>query len=295
MLNNDIYALLNTVVLVILPFTGWLAASLIALVTLRKGFKAGAMLLAPAMIAQFIVLKTTLSVESAIIGCVLSYVPCYLAAGVLGFTTRWRSVACMLFVSVLFAMCLLHSLQPELITQQYLFLLETLRQLQFENILSLLDKHTNPTDQAIFANYLIGIQAAGVAVSALVSLAFARFLQSRMFYPEGFKQEMRLLRAKKVDLLVFIVTLFAAKQHYLLAVDMLPVLMLFFIIVGLSLWFDCMAMKGMFIPMLVLSVGLGFFPQILLPVYVLIGLLDTLVNFRLYLGHRASKAIREVK
>jgi hypothetical protein len=116
-----------------------------------------------------------------------------------------------------------------------------------------------------------------------------------MFYPEGFKQEMRFLRAQKVDLLVFIVTLFAAKQHYLLAVDMLPVLMLFFIIVGLSLWFDCMAMRGMFIPMLVLSVGLGFFPQILLPVYVLIGLLDTLVNFRLYLSRQASKTIREVK
>lgn len=284
MLHNDIYALLNTVVLVILPFTGWLASSLIALVTLRKGVKAGAMLVIPAMIAQFIVLNTTLSAEGAFMGSALSFIPCYLAAGVLAYTTRWRYVACMLFVLVLFAICLLHLLQPELIIQQYLFLLETLRQLQFENILSVLDKHTNSTDQAIFANYFIGIQAAGIAVSALVSLVFARFLQSRMFYPEGFKQEMRLLRAKKVDLLFFIVTLFAAKQHYLLAVDMLPLLMLFFIVAGLSLWFDCMSIKGMFVPMLVLSVGLGFFPQILLPVYVLIGLLDSVVNFRLYLG-----------
>lgn len=289
MLNNYIYACFNTVVLVILPFTGWLAGSLIALVTLRTGLKAGAMLLVPAMMAQLIVLNTTLSMDDAIVASILSYCPGYLVASVLSVTTSWRAVGCALFVFILVAMSFLQSWHPELITQQYLYLLETLHHLQFENILSMLDQHTTPMDQAILANYLIGIQAAGVVMAALISLGFARFLQSRMFYPEGFKREIRLLRARKVDLLVFFVTLFAAKQHYLLAVDMLPVLMLFFIIAGLSLWFDCMTMKGMLIPMLVLSVGLGFFPHIMLPGYVLIGLLDTLVNFRLYLGRMTGR------
>ena len=71
--------------------------------------------------------------------------------------------------------------------------------------------------------------------------------------------------------------------------------MLFFFIAGMSLWLDCMAKRGMFVPMLVLSIVLGFFPYVMLPVYVLFGSLDAVFNFRLYLQTRAGKAIGEVK
>lgn len=295
LIDNHYFALFNTVVLVILPYTGWLAATIIALVTLREGKKAGAMLLIPALIVDFIVLKTTISTDGAIIGCFLSYIPCYLAAIVLRVTTSWRAVSCAFFLMVLLAMCLLQALSPEFITQQYVYLREILHQLQLEKSFSALSKNVNSTEQSIFANYLVGIQAACVVASTLISLVFARYIQSRIYYPEGFKREMRLLRANKVDLLLLILTLVAVKQNYLLAINMLPLILFFFFMTGLSLWFNCMAIQRMFVPMLILSVVLGFYPHVMLPVYVLVGVLDTLVNFRLYLTNRAGKAIREVK
>lgn len=295
MLSNDFFALFNTVLLVILPYTGWLAASVVALVTLRKSLKIGGLLLVAAVFTNFMMLNTALSINGAIIGCLLSYVPCYLAACALRFSQSWRVVFGVLFLQVLLLMCLLHLLHPEFIMQQYVYLREMLTQLHFENTFFMLSKGANITEQTIFANYLVGIQAAGVALSSLISLAFARFIQAKLYYPEGFKQEMRMIRGMRSDLLVFIMVLLAAKQHYLIAIDVLPVIVVFFFIAGVSLWFDCMTTRGMFVPMLVLSVVLGVFPHVMLPILVLFGSLDVLVNFRLYLHNKADKTIGEVK
>lgn len=295
MLSNDYFALFNTVLLVLLPYTGWLAAGVIALVTLRKSLKIGGLLLVAAVFTDFMVLNTTLSMSGAITGCLLSYAPCYLAAVALRSSQSWRVVFVVLFLQTLLVMCLLQSMNSEFIMQQYVYLREMLTQLQFENTFFMLSKDASITEQTIFANYLVGVQAAGVALSSLISLAVARFVQSKLFYPEGFKQEMRTIRGMKSDLLLMLMVIIAAKQHYLIAIDVLPVIVIFFFIAGLSLWFDCMATRGMFIPMLVLSVILGAFPHVMLPVYVLFGSLDVLVNFRLYLHNKADKTIGEVK
>lgn len=294
-LHHDLYALFNTVIWVILPYTGWLAGSVIALVTLRKGMKAGALLLIPALIAYFIVLKTTLPVSAAVIGCLLSYVPCYIAALALRVSKSWRVVFCVLFLLIVLAMCLLHSLLPEFITQQYLYLREILNQLQLEKTVSWLNKNANSAEQRMFANYLVGLQATGVAISTLISLVFARFIQSLLYLPGGFKQEMRSLRATKRDVLVFVVTLLGAKQQVLLAMNLIPILAFFFFLVGLSLWLDCMVVRVKRFPMLILTVVLGFFPHVMLSICVLLGVLDTWVNFRLYLPNGAGKVIREGK
>lgn len=295
MLSNDVYALFNIVMLVVFPYTGWLAASIIALVTLRKGFKTGGLLLVAACFTNFFMLKSTAGHNEAAIGSLLSYAPCYLAAGALYLTNSWRVVAGVLLLQVFLVMCLLHALLPEFIVQQYLYLREMLTQLQLDNTFLMLNKGTGSGTQTFFANYLVGVQAAGVVLASLVSLAFARYIQSKLYYPEGFKLEIRTLRAKKLDLLLLIVPILAAKQHYLLAIDVLPVMLLFFCIAGLSLWFTCMAVKSLFIPMLSLSVVLGFFPHVMLPVCVLFGSLDTLFNFRVLLQNKIGKTIREVK
>jgi len=295
MLANDIYALFNTVILVLLPYTGWLAASIIALVTLRKSIKTGGLLVVAAVFPNFMVLNSSLSVTGAIVGSLLSYFPCYLAAVALRLSQQWRIVSCVIFIQVLVVMFFLHQFYPQFIMQQYAYLREALNQLHFEETFFIFSKDATVLQQTIFANYLLGIQAAGVGLSACMSLALARFIQSKLYYPEGFKLEMRTLRASKIDLLLFIVVLFAAKQQYLIAIDMLPLLLLFFFMTGVSLWFDCMSIRGMFAPMLILSVVLGVFPHVMLLIYVLVGSLDVLVNFRLYLHSKVDTTIREVK
>ena len=295
MLSNDIFALFNTVLLVIFPYTGWLAASVIALVTLRKDLKIGGMLLIAAVFTHFMMLNTELSVSGSIIGCLLSYVPCYLAAVALRVWQSWRVVFGVLFLQIVLVMCLVQAFHPEWIMQQYVYLREMLTQLNFEKTFFMLSKDTSISEQAIFANYLVGVQAAGVALSSLVSLVFARYIQSKLYYPEGFKQEMLSIRGTRIDLLLLALVMLTAKQHYLISIDVLPVVVVFFCIAGLSLWFACMARRGLFIPMIAFSVLLGAFPHVILPVYVLFGSLDVLVNFRLYLHNKADKTIGEVK
>ena len=294
-LSNDIYALFNVVMLVVFSYTGWLAASVIALVTLRKGLKTGGLLLVAACFTNFFMLKTAMTVNEAAIGSFFAFVPCYLAAGALCLTNSWRLVAGVLLLQVFLTMCLLHALLPEFIVQQYLTLREILTQLQVDNAFLKLDKSIDSAVQILLANYLVGVQAAGVVLASLGSLAIARYVQSKLYYPEGFKLEVRALRANKADLLLLIMPILAAKQHHLLAIDILPVILLFFCIAGLSLWFNFMAMKGLFLPMMLLSVVLGFFPYVMLPVCVLFGSLDTLFNFRVLLQNKVSKTIGEVK
>lgn len=295
MLKNDMYALFNVSILAMLPYGGWMAASVVALITLRKGFKKGSMLLAIAILANFFILNKTLPSNVAMIESILSYTPCFLAAGILYLTQSWRIVSSVLFAVVLIVMSLLQLLLPDFIMQQYLYIREVLNQLQIGNVFSILNANSNSAEQAIFANYFLGVQAAGVLLSAFISLVFARFIQSVIYYPEGFKSEILSLRGTKMGLLTLLITILAAKQPYFLAINMLPVLLMFFFIAGSSLWAHCITNKSIFIPMLVLSGVLVFFPHIMLLLITLLGSLDTLFNFRIYLQKKAGQTIREVK
>ena len=296
MLTNDIYALFNTLILAILPFGDWLAASIIALVTLRKGLKTGGLLLVAAVFTSFFMLNTTLSPRGAMVSALIAYAPCYLAAAALYLSQSWRIVCGILFFQVLLVSSLLQMLLPEYIMQQYLYIREILNQLPLENTFLILGKNASSTDQTIFANYLVGVQATGVALASLVSLTLARLIQAKLYYPEGFQLEMRAIRGTKIDLFILLTAILAAKYHYTLGMNVLPVLLLFFFIAGLSLWFDYMKKRSSsYKYMLVLSIVLGFFPQILLSVYILLGALDTMFNFRLYLHASAGNTMREVK
>lgn len=295
MLDKDIYALFNIVMFVLLPYTGWLAGVVFALVTLRKGVKTGGLLFIAAYFTHFFILKRSLPIPEAAIGSLIAYMPCYVASVALYFTNKWRAVAGVLLLQVVLAMCLLHALAPDFILQQFLYMRQVLEQSQLSETLSLLKQLGTGAEQTTFANYFVGVQAAGIVVASVLPLVLARYLQSKLFYPEGFKLEMYALRGTKWDLLLLLLTILAVKQHYLFAINMLPLLVLFFFIMGLSLWFKCASLPGMFIPMLLLSLILGFFPHMMLLVYVMFGSLDTLFNFRSFLQNKVGKAIREVK
>lgn len=53
LLENERYAILHAVLLALLPYTAWLSIALIALMTLRKGWRKGGLLLVPALSAYF--------------------------------------------------------------------------------------------------------------------------------------------------------------------------------------------------------------------------------------------------
>ncbi|WP_133131394.1 hypothetical protein [Legionella yabuuchiae] len=156
------------------------------------------------------------------------------------------------------------------------------------NLLQLLgdDHGINPL---IVANFLLGIQTAGLVFSSLFSLMIARWVQSLAYYPGGFSQEMRNFRADKIGLLFLSMLLIAAYFEIMIAVNLLPLVMFYFFLAGLSLGYNLLAQKKPLGTFLLLITPVILLPYVMMPLYLVFGSLDSLFNFRVYLAKHAGK------
>jgi hypothetical protein len=291
LLENSQQALLQAIAFALLPYTAWLSVAIIALVTLRKGWRNGALLLIPVIGANFALSLLYVNATIASINALLTFIPCYLAACTLRLTVNWRAVALVFFLQVMLVLLLVQIIMPDVIMAQYLYFQAMIRDMQAESaFLTLLTEQTNLNQQAL-AYYLLGLQAIGIVFSASLSLMFARSLQSQLFYPGGFKREMLAFRGDKLGLLILVGVLVAANQHNLLAMSLLPVVMFYFLLAGLSLSFNVLAKQKPWRTLILLGASLFLLPFIMLPVYVIFGSLDSLFNFRLYLPSEAGKTV----
>ena len=291
LLNNQRHAILHAIVLALLPYTAWLSVAVAALVTLRKSWREGALLLAPAMTAYLVVALTSSSTPVAIVNTLLVFLPTYLAACTLRLTASWRAVAAVFFLQVIIVLFLLQLLMPEVIAAQFLFLQSTLREMKGDDALLALINNKTGLSQAVLASYFIGLQSVGVVLSASISLMLARSVQSKLFYPGEFRLEMLAFRADRAEFCILIGMFIAAYQHNILAMSLLPLLIFYFLLAGLSLSFNVLAKQRPVSSMVLLIASLLLLPFVMLPVYVIFGSIDSLFNLRLYLSSDAGKTI----
>ncbi|HBI21540.1 MAG TPA: hypothetical protein DDY37_02975 [Legionella sp.] len=287
-LENNRYSLVLAVFFALLPYTTWLSLSIIALVTLRKGWREGALLLMPVMTAYFARSLASAPTIVAIVNTLLTYLPCYLVTCVLGRTASWRSVAA--FFCILIACCviLLQALMPELIPAQFQYVSSAIREMHPDAFARFMDD-TSGISQQVLANYLFGLQLVGLVFAATLPLALARAVQSQLYYPGGFKQEMHGLRSNKAGLLMLVVVFIAVSQNKVIAMNMLPLFVFYFLLAGLSLSAHALGKKKIRGTPLLLVTPILFVPFIMIPVYVILGSLDSLFNLRLYLPTNAGK------
>ena len=231
-----------------------------------------------------------LPLQTAIVMSVLGTVPCYLTAYVLRVTSSWRFVSIGLLALVLIAAICLHVFSSDFILQQYLHLLAAMQHLAAEQS-NLLDFWGNKgVSSPVFANYLLGVQAASLAFSAMMLLLFARQIQSQLFYPGGFRFEIQNFRGDKIDCAVLLLLLALAYFENFLAINCLPLVLLYCALSGLSFATYCFSNMRPLVLMLLLVIPTIFLAWVFLPLYALIGALDSLFNFRLYLSAKTGKA-----
>ncbi len=288
LLENSRYALMCAVFLATIPFTTWLSQAVIALVVLKKGWRDGLMLLMPVMTAFLACSLFSVSVFSAVVNTLLTFIPLFLAACILGMTASWRAVATGFFLFASLSAVLLQIFMPEFIMAQYRYVLSAMQEIQ-PGVLSKLVNNTGSLNQHILANYLFGIQLAGLVFSTSISLTMARSVQSQLFYPGGYRKEMLSLRGSKAGLAMLVLMLIAAQQGKFLAMNMLPLLVMYFLAAGLSLGAHVLDGKKVRGAMLLLVIPLLFMPFVMLPFYVILGSLDSVFNLRLYLPVTAGK------
>lgn len=287
LLENSKYAVFLAVLLSVMPYTTWLSLAIIALVTLKKGAREGALLMMPVMIAFLARALLAVPAVPAIINTLLAFIPCYAAACVLGFTVSWRAVAAFFIVLVALSAWLLQAYLPEFIMAQYQFVFAVMNELH-PDLVSKLVSDTHALNPLVLANYLFGLQVLGAVFSAAMPIAMARSVQSQLYYPGGFKQERHALRAHPFGLLLLVVALIAANQNRFIAMNLLPLLVCCFVLAGLSLCLHVLDHKKIRGTSVLLILPVLFLPFVMIPVYVILGSLDSLFNLRSYLPNRAG-------
>jgi hypothetical protein len=289
-LAQDKYALLLATVLAAVPYMNWLALALMGLVTLRHGLKAGAQVCLPVTLVHVLVFVFSMPLSTAVMMGLLNVLPCLGAAYVLKTTSSWRMVSVALLLLVAIGAVLIQVFSPDFITQQYAHLEALIQQVTSTQPNVFAFWGSRGISSLVLAHYFLGVQAASLAFSAVMPLLFARALQSQLFYPGGFRQEMLNFRADKTDFVVLIALLAFAYSMRFLAIDCLPLVLFYFILSGLSFSAHTFSHMRPLVLTLLLVAPMIFLSWVFLPLYALLGALDSLFNFRLYLSAKTGKA-----
>lgn len=289
-LENDRHALILATVFSAVPFMGWLALAMVALLTLRKGWQAGGKLLLPVLLTHVLAACVSMPWSTAVFTVCINVLPCYLAAGVLQQTSSWRLVSAVLLLLVMVSSVLIQSLSPDFIVMQYEHLELAIRSMS-SNQASVLDFWgARGVSPAVLANYLLGVQAASIAFSAMMPVLFARSIQAQLFYPGGFREEMLYFRGDRTGFFILVLLLVAAYYEWTLAINGLPLVLFYFILAGLSLAAYVFSNMRPLALLVLLVVPMMLLAWVVLPLYMVLGAFDSLFNFRLYLSSKAGKA-----
>ncbi|WED44412.1 hypothetical protein [Legionella cardiaca] len=289
LLENDAYALLYIAILALVPFAAWLSVAIVALITLRKGGNAGFIGVLVGMVSMTVSSIWSITWSASIINATLAFIPCYLTASVLRASASWRIAVGFIVLQALVVITLVHWLAPAFINEQYQFVQEVIKELEHEGAIKDLLNNQDGFNPVVIANYIVGIQAVSTVMSAIASLMLARSVQASLFYPGGFRQEMIGFRASTLGVILLVVAALGAYQYSPLGISCLPILVVYYVSAGISLSFNILTKgkKGIG-AFLLLLLPLVILPFVMLPIYVVLGALDSLFNFRLHLPAKSG-------
>lgn len=288
LLENKQKAILVAIILSILPFASWLSVALVCLITLRKGAKTGFEVMLPALVVHSVPLMMLVSVDSALTNTLISYIPCYLAALTLRRTMSWQLVSGVFLIQAFIGFTALQLLAPDFVVDQYNQFTRILAQFQEYN--QLVVASTEGLSGFILAQVFFGLQILSVIVSAMISLLFARSIQSKLFMPEGFRNELVEFRSGRFAFLILTAVSIAAYFGVSHALYLLPLILTYFLVSGFSLAYFVLARKRQFRVVVLLLLLILLKPSFVLLTYIVFGTLDSLFNFRLYLPARVRES-----
>lgn len=226
-------AMLAALACTFFPLLGWLALVIVSLVTLRKGAQQGFMVLLWAILPNVVL---GIAVDRGILWdhVVFTYLATWLLALVLRQSESWSRVLEVAMGFGVAGVLIAHGYFGDL-TQFWTHYLQQ----HYAQVKDLLPLDLKPGDiqfiTSQLAIYLAGCYAFVILVGNLTCLGLARSLQARLYNPGAFSKEFYHLRLHRwMPLCLLLVPALYITQPALLF-DLLPVLLLPFIAVGLSL------------------------------------------------------------
>lgn len=287
-MSNWQYALLYTLVLAVIPFTSWMAVVGISLLTLRKGFKSGILVLLPVAFVLYAVSLKSLTYLGALINTVVLFLPCFIGALVLRLTSTWQAVTAIFFFLIAVSALLVQTLAPGFVVNQYAYLETVVQQSQADAAIIKLFANLSSIDKSIVASYAFGLQLLSIFMSAFIALMFGRALQSKMFNVGGFKQEALSFRAHKVAIFILFVLFIGANRQNIIAMMLLPSIFIYFLLAGVSICAGILNKKRPKL-MFILLIPIAILPVVGVPFYSFLGLFDSLFSLRFYTFKRRNR------
>ncbi len=286
LVENKRQAIIYAVIFSILPFASWLSVVLVCLVTLRKGAHAGFDILLPALVVHSVPLMMLIPLSSALINTLVAYLPCFFAAVMLRKTQNWQLALGAFFIQTFLACLLIQLLAPDFIIDQFNQLKTILVAYQ-----ELVDTGINSINSQSLAQLFFGIQLLSTVVSSSISLMFARSIQSKLYLPDGFKNELLDFRSGKISLLILIGIALGSYCEIPLAINVLPIVLCYFLAAGFGLAYFICARKSQVKVFILLTLMVLLKPTFILFAYIILGSVDSLFNFRSYLPKRVRESI----
>ncbi|HGX92086.1 MAG TPA: DUF2232 domain-containing protein [Candidatus Tenderia sp.] len=284
-------------ILPIFGFLGVVSGAAVALVTLRHGAKQGFMVVAGAtlVVAFFMLLAQGQTVVGWILSLVM-WLPVWALALVLRNTVSWsktlNAVAILAFVVLTLVYTLLGD--PVQFWQQALKALMDMAASQGSDV----DMATFKAQLPAVAEWLTGVLVAALSLGLIASLALARWWQSTMFNPGGFRQEFHGLSLRRetsmVVLVLLLISMFGPGVIASLASDLMMTVMLIYSIVGLGFVHHLIAVTGRSTNWLVaLYVMMLFALPHIVAMLAAVGFADSWTNFRARLPQATQKDGRD--
>ncbi len=281
LLANPLHALVFALFCATLPISmpgGFIAAIVVGLVTLSRGYKAGFIVLIGVAIpvVGFAIWQQRILFDLVLIRCILVW----LFAGILGKTGIWRLV----FEIMTVLGCLVVMGFHLVLTDTSSWWLALIKQYG-SYFTSILAEHLNEDKVqqllAQIAPIATGLFTALVLLGVFCQLLIARWWQASIYRPGGLAKEFVEIRngplLAVLLTLIFIAELIGIK----IASDLLPVVLLPFMIVGLSILHKWSRVRKEFIFLLVMVyIGLIFLPLLILAILALAGYIDCWYDLR---------------
>lgn len=264
------------------PFFGWLSCVVVGLVTLRRGTLEGAIILLWSM-ASFALFGIRGDWQPFLAYAVFGSVLVWLLAIILRRFASWSKV---LYVTAIYGLVVLgitllvmHDVQAWWLKQ----LGGTFQNMEQSVAISAKDKNWQEMLQGL-SRVATGLYIALFSLMALTQLFIARRLETVLVNPRLLSYEMMTIRLPIWALVVLMAAIVFADQGSLFGMNMLPILLLPFLIAGISvshawLTFKRVSATSFFWFYFIVLLMILFF-QFLLIVFVGLAMVDTLFNLR---------------
>jgi hypothetical protein len=261
--------------------TGFAAAVLVGLITLRKGWKAGLMVLAFAILPAicFLIVDRTqffYGYDVLVAQCIIIW----LLAAVMTRTRSWRLVLEISTLLGIVGVMLVHIFIPN-VAQMWV----DLYQQYLQNLHWSGPFHGFGLTTADMAQYGAPIATGAVALvgflGVFLQLLLARWWETAIYYPGALKTEFGRIRIDRIAAGILLVASIGLYWKSAWLIDIYPVLLLPFMVGGLSIMHKITTRKKQLLALIVIIyLGLVIVPFFMVLLLALIGFVDSWFAFR---------------